>query len=307
MHNVWARALTAASALVGAAIPIAGATLLARALHHGAVQTFAWVELSAALNALWPWGGGMVVQGTSRVRWGWWERTFDADRGVGESVAGALALAMVTVGGFFIYAPLCAPVVAHLAPRVPGREDGLVLAALVPLLAVALLRRRREWPLRAWRREAEAPGGGADRERLEARVAAIARLEREDGAFGHVGGIGARTAGLHETLDAERVLRAAREAGVDGAERLHRVSLEGIARRALAAGGFAVYPDAAGRLELTARAVEALGDSLSPEALARQRDFVRACARGGDVFGRSPGGPVEPAGRRWATRIENVG
>jgi hypothetical protein len=170
---------------------------------------------------------------------------------------------------------------------------------------VALLRRRREWPLRSWRREAEERGSAIDRAQLEGRVAAIGRLQQGDGAFGHVGGIGARTAGLHETLDAERVLRAAREAGVEGAKRLHRLSLEGIARRALGAGGFAVYPGAEGRLELTARAVEALGDLLSPEALARHREFVRTCARGGGVFGRSPGGPADPTGPRWAARIEN--
>jgi hypothetical protein len=303
MRHRWAKGLTAASALAGAALPIIGAAVLAKLLHHGVVRTFAWVELSAALNALWPLGGGMVVQGTSRVRWWRWERTFDADRSLRESAAAAFALAAVTVGGFFAFAPLCAPLVVRLAPWVPGREDGLVLAALLPLLAVALLRRRREWPLRSWRREAEERRGPADPAQLAPRVAAIASLKRRDLTFGHVGGIGAMTAGLHESLDAERILRAACELGIEGAEALHRSSLEGIARRALAAGGFPVYPGADGRLELTARAVEALGDALSPEARARHRDFARACARGG-AFGRSPRGPVDANGPRWAAWIE---
>jgi hypothetical protein len=142
---------------------------------------------------------------------------------------------------------------------------------------------------------------------LAARVAAIARLQREDLAFGHVGGIGALTAGLHETLDAERVLREARELGIEGAESLHRASLEGIARRALPAGGFPAYPGGDGRLELTARAVEALGGAIPADARARHRDFLHACSRGGGAFGRSPRGPLDPNGLRWAAQIEKSG
>jgi hypothetical protein len=249
--------VAALAVILGILVPVGGGIAVAR-LAGGPVAAVAVVCFSAALNAIWPLGGGMVVDGASRVRFGISERTFDSHRNSREAFIGTLLLAAVTVGGFFAYVPIVTVAWRALEPIRPPYGEALALVAVLSAVVVGVARNPRELPLYRWRREAEAASPTPHVDEWRERVRRMARIARPDGSIGHVGGIGARTAGLHEVLDAERVLRKCAEMGIEEAARLREGCLSYLRSQGSSANGFPVYPGGLPRPETTQRALEAL-------------------------------------------------
>jgi hypothetical protein len=221
------------------------------------------VTVAALLNTPAPLGGGMGAQGVYRVRLARWEWTFDLERGLGEGTLGVFLLSAFTAGGFFLGAPLVAAALQWAGPLRLGLDELLALAAVAGLLVLALWLHRPELPLGRLRSQLERSG---TQEEFTRAVQALARLAHEDGAFGHTGGIGARTVGLHEHLEAEALLRLAAERGTPGAAELHARCLTHLQSRAEPGGGFSPYPGGLARVEYTTRALQALRGRLDEEA-----------------------------------------
>jgi hypothetical protein len=275
--------------------------LLAAELHRvgdpvALVGLLAW---SGALSSIWPLGGGMLALGTYRSRVIRWEWTHDVDRSAGEAFLAGLTLGGVTAVGFLVYLPLLGEIWLSFGTSLS--TTALAWGAIAAMIVVTALRYRRESPLYLWSERIES-GESVPREELERWFRAIAALMRPDGAVGHLGGIGAFTVGLHEHLDAERILRAASEAGIAGAAAVHGRALDFLAARARSDGGFPAYPGGEGRLELTARAARALGDRLTAEQREAHRAFARRCAKG-DAFGRSPFAPADADEAQWVRQL----
>lgn len=288
------RSLFTLAVVLGAVLPVAGALWLASVLlGRGPVSGVGVLAFSAALNALWPLGGGNGAAGTLRIRLGWREWTVDADRDPWRGRLGAVALAAVTTGGFVVGVPLVA-LLWRLAPSKSGVDEALALAGVAALILVGGWTWKPELRLSRMVAELERTESEAkafDVARLSQWVSALARVARPDGSVGHVGGIGALTPGLHEVLDAERLLRSAAVHGVPDAARLHEGCLRYLATQSIPGGGFAAYPGGGGRLALTVRAVEALGSRLPAAERAAHRAFVESCRHPSGMFGRSPGAP----------------
>lgn len=294
-------ALTVA-ALAGLGGP-AVCTLAAWALTGSAVRTMLAVTVAALLNTPAPLGGGMGAQGVLRVRLARWEWTFDGDRGLGEAAAGAFWLSALTAGGFFLAAPAVGAVLRWLGPLRTGLDEVLVLGATALLVAVAGLRHRAEFPLHRLRARLTDTGGYPRPQELARAVRELSRMARPDGGFGHVGGIGARTVGLHEHLDAEVLLRLAAERGLSGAAELHSRCLTHLLSRAEPGGGFSAYPSGLPRVEYTARALEALRGRLDEDSMRRHRAALLACQRENGRFGRSAAAPASEEATAWARRV----
>lgn len=285
------RSLLTLLVLMGAFGPLFLAVAVASLIAPGPVAVVAALSFSVALNALRPLGGGMVIQGTYRTRFQRREWTDDTDRDPSLGARPPVLMALVTSGPFFLATPLVSLAIRAVSPLPIGVIELVALVGVMVLAAAAVFGQKRELPIWRWRQELEA--GTHDTSRLAAEVEALAAIALPSGAIGHVGGIGAGTIGLHELLDAERVLRAAEDAAIAGAAGLRRGALAFLAKQALPEGGFPVYPGAAGRLSLTVRAVEALGPALSAEEIERHAAFVRRCAILPGGFGRSPGQPLD--------------
>ncbi len=243
---------------IGAVTPAAAGVIIGR-LAGGPVAIVAVVSFSSAINAIWPVGGGMAVDGTYRVRLGTLERTFDAQRSRGESLVGPLLLAAVTVGGFFLFVPPVVLIWRSFGSIRPAYEELLAIAGLVSMVVIGLARNARELPLRRWREaiEAVSTSTSMDRQAWADRVRRIAAIARPDGGIGHVGGIGARTVGLHEVLDAERILRGCVSVGISEAAPLRERCLRYLRTQQIP-GGFPVYPGGMPRPGITTRATAAL-------------------------------------------------
>jgi hypothetical protein len=266
------------------------------------VRTVLAIVVSALLNTPAPLGGGMGAQGVLRVRWVRWERTFDADRGLLEAVAGAFLLSAVTAGGFLVAAPLVAGLLRWVGPLRPGLDELLALVATAGLVVVSMVLHRAELPLRRMRARLEEEGERVTPEELARLVRQLSGIARADGAFGHVGGIGARTVGLHEHLEAEALLRLAAQRGTPGAAELHARCLNHLLSRAEPGGGFSAYPSGLARVEYTARALEALAGRMDADTAARYRASLLACRREDGSFGRSVSGPVSAEATTWGRR-----
>ena len=275
------------------------------ALTGGPVRTMLALLVAALVNAPAPMGGGMVVQGVLRVRWGPWETTFDADRSRGEALRGYFLLSAVTTGGFFLAAPAVAAVLRVWGPLRPGLDELLVLVATVLLVAVSLWLHRPEVSLVSLRRGLERDAPRMTSEALARGVEVVSGLMRASGAVGHVGGIGARTVGLHEHLEAEALLRIAAEHGTPGAAELHARCLTHLRSRSEPGGGFCVYPSGLPRVESTVRALEALRGHLDASALASHRAALQACRQADGRFGRSLTAPASQEATAWAARLES--
>jgi hypothetical protein len=252
--------MTVLAVLLGIATPLILAVEVAGSAG-GPIATMGVLSLSAAVNAVRPIGGGMVVEGTDRVRFAAWERTFDTQRTTWEKFFGPFLLAAATLGGFFVYVPPIAALWRAAQPIRPPFEEVLAVAGLIAVVVVGFLRNPRELPLYRWRAELDA-GGGPKPEIWRERLRRIASIARPTGSIGHVGGIGARTVGLHEVLDAERILRGCLAMGIREAAPLHEGCLRYLASQAIPTGGFPVYPGGLPRRTITERAVEALGNRL---------------------------------------------
>jgi hypothetical protein len=289
------------AALGGLIVPVMY-TLAAWALTGSAVRTMLAVTLAALLNMPSPVGGGMLAQGVLRVRWMQWEWTFDADRSLSELVAGAFLLSAVTTGGFFVAAPILGAILRVMGPFRTGLDEVLVLGSAVLLVVAGLLLHRSETSLRSLRAELEKPGAQVGPEQLDRAMKALSGLARSDGGFGHVGGIGARTVGLHEHLEAEALLRLVSKRGLPGATELHARCLDYLLTCAEPTGGFSTYPSGLPRVEYTARALEALRGRLDKPSLQRHHSALLSCRREAGQFGRSATAPASPEATEWARR-----
>lgn len=289
------------AAVAGLAVP-ALLVLVAWALAGSPVRSMLAIVVSTLLNTPAPLGGGMGAQGVTRVRWGRWERTFDMDRSLLEGVAGAFLLSAVTAGGFVLGAPLIAALLRWVGPLRPGLDELLALAATGVLVVLSVVLHRAELPLRQLRERFQKEGERLPPEELARVVRQLSRIAREDGAVGHLGGIGARTVGLHEHLDAELLLRIAAQRGTPGAVELHERCLSHLLSRAEPGGGFSAYPSGLARVEYTARALEALAGRMDEGAAARHRAVLLACRREDGSFGRSLSGPATEESTTWGHR-----
>lgn len=289
--------------LAGLGVPVL-CVLAAWALTGGAVRTLLAVLVAALVNTPAPVGGGMLAQGVLRVRLGPWEGTFDADRSRTEALWGYFLLSTATLGGFFLAAPLVALVLRGLGPFRVGVDELLALGATLVLVAVSLWRHRPEVSLASLRRGFEQDPSRTSPEALARLVEVLSGLARSSGAVGHIGGIGARTVGLHEHLEAEALLRAAAERAVPGAAELHARCLTHLRTRAEPGGGFSVYPSGLPRVEYTVRALEALRGQLDADALASHRAALLACRHEDGRYGRSRAAPASQEATEWAARLE---
>jgi hypothetical protein len=289
------------AALAGLIVP-AGCALAAWAVTGSPVRTMLAVTLAALLNTPSPLGGGMGAQGVLRVRWMRWERTFDADRSLFEAVAGTFLMSAVTAGGFFLAAPVLGLLLRWLGPLRTGVDELLSLGATVLLLAVGVGLHRSELSLRHIREQLERESEHLKPEALVRVVQQLSGLIRSDGGIGHVGGIGARTVGLHEHLEAEALLRRATERGTPGAAELHARCLEHLQSRAEPQGGFSAYPSGLPRVEYTARSLEALRGHLDEASLLRHRATLLVCRKEDGRFGRSVAAPASDDATTWAQR-----
>ncbi|MBN1205957.1 MAG: hypothetical protein JXB05_13655 [Myxococcaceae bacterium] len=289
------------AAMAGLGVP-AVLAIVAWALAGSPVRAMLAIVISTLLNTPSPLGGGMGAQGITRVRWACWERTFDMDRGVGEAVAGAFLLSAVTAGSFLIAAPWVAAVLRWVGPLRPGIDELLALAATGVLVVLSVVLHQPELPLRQMRARFQGEGERLAPEELARAVQQLSRIAREDGAFGHVGGIGAKTVGLHEHLDAEALLRLSALHGAPGAAALHAQCLAHLLSRAEPGGGFSAYPSGLPRVEYTARALEALAGRLDEASTDRHRAAVLACRREDGRFGRSVNGPASEESTTWGRR-----
>ncbi|HUB08384.1 MAG TPA: hypothetical protein VMB50_15360 [Myxococcales bacterium] len=249
--------MTFAGGLLGALLAVALGGGAAVAILRDPLWTIALLPLAAALNAVHPMGGGMAVSGCYRIRVfsrGW---TIDGHRGPWAAFLGPCLLAAAAIGGFL--APLPALALAarfvHLGARASPRA--VALAGGTAALFVGALTHRRELPFPTWHLLLLA--GGVPDEAVGRWLRRLTPLVRPDGSIGHVGGLGADTVGLHEQLDAERVLREAERRGLAGAASLRARALQALALRELPGGGFPLYPGGLPREDLGARAREALG------------------------------------------------
>lgn len=289
--------------LAGLCVPLLCATA-AWDLTGGLVRTMLAILVAALLNTPSPVGGGMIVQGVLRVRFGPWEATFDADRSRSEALRGYFLLSAVTLGGFFLAAPLVAALLRALGPFRIGLDEMLVLVVTVVLVAVSLRLHRPEVSLASLRRGLERDGPQMTPEALARVVEVLSGLARASGAVGHVGGIGARTVGLHEHLEAETLLRAAAERGIPDAASLHARCLAHLLSRAEPGGGFSVYPSGLPRVEHTVRALEALRGRLDAVSLASHHAALQACRHADGRFGRSLTAPASEEATAWVARLE---
>jgi hypothetical protein len=260
------------------------------------------IVVSALVNMPAPLGGGMLAQGVLQVRWARWEWTFDEDRGLSEAVGGYFLMSALTTGGFLAAAPLVAGLLRWVGPLRTGLDEVLTLVATVGLVVVSVVLHRAELPLRRMRERLERDGESVAPEELARVVHQLSGIARAEGAFGHVGGIGARTVGLHEHLDAEALLRLAAQRGTPGAAELHARCLTHLLSRAEPGGGFSTYPSGLARVEYTARALEALAQRLDADTAARHRAALLACRREDGHFARSVRGPVSAEATAWGRR-----
>lgn len=289
------------AALAGLLVPIV-ASLAAWALAGSVVRAMLAVVVSVLLNLPAPLGGGMVMQGVVRFRWMRWEWTFDADRSLSEAVAGYLLLSGLTLAGFFLAAPLVAALLRWVGPFRTGLDEVLTLGAVVLLVVVGAVVHRSEVSLSSLRSRLEKEGAQVGPEELARVMKRITELARPDGGFGHVGGIGARTVGVHEHLDAEALLRLASERGLPGAAELHARCLSYLLSRAEPAGGFSTYPSGLPRVEYTVQALEALRGRIDGPSLERHRAALLACRREDGRFGRSATAPASDEVTQCALR-----
>lgn len=295
------RVASTGAVLSGLLVP-ALCVLAAWSLTGGAVRTMLAVTVAALLNLPAPLGGGMGMQGVLRVRWLRWEWTFDADRSVLEALAGPFLLSAVTTGGFFLAAPLVGVILRWSGPFRTGVDEVLTLGAVMLLTGAGAVLHRPELSLRSLRSQFEQQAGALPPEELVLMMKRLSALARPGGGLGHVGGIGARTVGLHEHLDAEALLRLASERDLPGASELHSRCLDFLQSREEPAGGFSPYPGGMARVEYTARALEALSGRLDESELLRHREAIRACRREDGRFGRSMTAPSSEEATRWARR-----
>jgi hypothetical protein len=288
-------------ALAGLLVPLL-CSLAAWALAGSVVRAMLAITVAALLNLPAPLGGGMGMQGAFRVRWMRWEWTFDSDRSLSEAAGGAFLLSAVTTGGFFIAAPVLGVLLRWAGPFRTGLDEVLTLGAVVLVVGVAAVLHRPELSLRSLRSRLEKEGAQARPEELAQIMKRLAGMTRPEGGIGHVGGIGARTVGLHEHLDAEALLRLAAERDTPGAAALHARCLDYLLSRADPEGGFSAYPSGLARVEYTARALEALGGHLEEPAVLRHRAALQACCRDDGRFGRSATAPASDDATAWARR-----
>ncbi len=275
--NTQSRKIAIVLAVLAGLLVPALCTLVAWALTGSAVRTMLAVTVAALLNTPAPLGGGMGAQGVLRVRLVWWEWTFDVDRSLAEALGGNFLLSAVTAGGFFLGAPVVGGILRWVGPLRTGVDEVLALGAVALLVGMGAVLHRSEIPLYTLRARLSE---GMGREELERVVKRLSGMMGADGGIGHVGGIGARTVGLHEHLDAEALLRAAVEQGVAGAAELHGRCLDHLASRAEPGGGFSTYPSGLPRVEYTARALDALQGRLDEASMLRHRATIEACRRG---------------------------
>lgn len=292
--------------ILGALFPPAAMLWLSAALlGRGPVAGIGLMTWSAAINCLWPLGGGNGAAGTLRIRLARWEWTVDEERERWLARLGAVVLAVLVTGGFVVWTPLLALAWGRV-PFSPNLDEKMAWGGVAALLLVGWRTYRPEVPL--WRmvdelEQAEAQAHPIAPDRWSPWLAGIARISRADGSVGNLGGIGALTPGLHEVLAAERVLRSAATLGLPEAKRLHASCLDYLAAQALPGGGFPAYPGGTGRAALTARAVDALGARLSSAERAAHLAFLASCRHPSGTFGRSPGAPPSVEDTRWAERL----
>jgi hypothetical protein len=294
------------AALAGLSVP-ALLALAAWMLAGSPVRAVLTIVVSALVNLPAPLGGGMVAQGVLQVRWARWEWTFDEDRGLPEAMSGYFLLSAMTTGGFLAAAPLVSGLLRWVGPLRPGLDELLALVATAGLVVVSLVLHRAEIPLRRMRERLQEEGERVAPDEFARVVQQLAGIAREDGAFGHVGGIGALAVGLHEHLEAEAILRLAVQRGTPGAAGLHAQCLAHLLSRAEPGGGFSAYPSGLTRVEYTARALEALAGRLDAETAARHRAALLACRRENGSFGRSVTGPVSEEATAWGRRGVDAG
>ncbi len=300
------RTAVVVAAVAGLSVP-ALLALTAWLLVGSPVRAVLAIVISALLNTPAPLGGGMGAQGVLRVRWAHWERPFDADRSLLEAVGGAFLLSAVTAGGFLATAPLVAGLLRWVGPLRPGLDELLALVATAGLVVVSGVLHRAELPLRRMRVRLQEEGERVTPEELARIVNQLSGIAHEGGAFGHVGGIGARTVGLHEHLEAEALLRLAAQRGTPGAAELHARCLAHLLSRAEPGGGFSAYPSGLARVEYTARAMEALAKHLDEGTAALHRAALLACRHEDGSFGRSIRGPVSAEATIWGRRGLDIG
>ncbi|MFL5349191.1 MAG: hypothetical protein ACJ8AT_30695 [Hyalangium sp.] len=296
------RAMVTGAVLAGLIVPVL-CSLAAWVLAGSAVRVMFAITVAALLNMPSPLGGGMVIQGVLRVRWMKWEWTFDADRSLFEGVAGYFLLSAVTTGGFFVAAPVVGAILRGVGPLRTGLDEVLALGAVALLVVVAAVLHRSEIPLRSLRSQLERQGAQIRPEELASAMRRLSWLARPEGGIGHVGGIGARTVGLHEHLEAEALLRFASKRGASGAAELHARCLDYLLSRAEPGGGFSVYPSGLARAQYTAQALEALKERLDESSLHRHRAALLACQREDGRFGRSAMAPASEEATTWARGI----
>jgi hypothetical protein len=289
------------AALAGLSVP-ALLALAAWMLAGSPVRAVLAIVVSALVNLPAPLGGGMVAQGVLQVRWARWEWTFDEDRGLPEAMSGYFLLSAMTTGGFLAAAPLVAGLLRWVGPLRPGLDELLALVATAGLVVVSMVLHRAELSLRRMRMRLDSEGERVAPEELARIVQQLSGIVRADGGVGHVGGIGARTVGLHEHLDAEALLRLAAQRGTPGATELHARCLTHLLSRAEPGGGFSAYPSGLARVEYTARALDALAGRMDEHAAARHRAALLACRREDGSFRRSASGPVSAEATTWGRR-----
>jgi hypothetical protein len=228
------------AAVLGLAVPIALAATLLRAAGAGPIGSIGLVAASAALNSIWPLGGGMVVDGAYRTRFAHWEWTHDAQRSRRERFLGPFGLSAITLGGFLLPLPLLVLGFWIAGPFGEVAVERGAVGALAALVIAGFARYRPEVALGKLKGDPKA-------------LSRLARVAHADGSIGNVGGIGARTVGLHEHLDAIEVLQAAVAANAPGAkEQLAKALAYLRARRE--GDGFPAYPGARPRADITERA-----------------------------------------------------
>jgi hypothetical protein len=301
MNSSPHRAASSRAALAGLLVPIV-ASLATWALAGSVVRAMLAVTVSTLLNLPSPLAGGMVMQGVVRVRWMRWEWTFDADRSLSEAVAGYFLLSGLTLAGFFLAAPLLGALLRWVGPFRTGLDEVLTLGAVALLVGAGAVLHRSEVSLPSLRSRLEKEGAQVGLEALAGVMKRLTELARPDGGFGHVGGIGARTVGLHEHLDAEALLRFASERGLPGAAELHSRCLSYLVSRAEPTGGFSAYPAGLPRVQYTVQAMEALRGRMDEASLERHRAALRACRREDGRFGRSATAPASDEATPWALR-----